>query len=85
MLAIRNIKYSTCKNLPEHNLLLDGRSIPGPLADFALLMYHVGPALAAAGAGPFFYLSKLEGSSEAALWDQVSFTSPLLVCSALPC
>jgi malate synthase len=39
--------------------------------DFGLLMFHCGAALTAAGSGPFFYLSKLEGSQEAALWNRI--------------
>ena len=34
-------------------------------------MYHVAAALHLKGSGPFFYLSKLEGSSEAALWNRI--------------
>ena len=41
------------------------------MVDFCLLMYHVAAALHAKGSGPFFYLSKLEGSSEAALWNRI--------------
>merc|ERR1711971_1358626 len=39
--------------------------------DFCLLMYHVAAALHSKGSGPFFYLSKLEGSTEAALWNRI--------------
>ena len=48
-----------------------GRETSGHLVDFGLLMFHVAAALHAQGSGPFFYLSKLEGSSEAALWNRI--------------
>ena len=48
-----------------------GRETSGPLVDFLLLMYHVGATLHSRGSGPFFYLSKLEGSKEAALWNRI--------------
>ena len=34
-------------------------------------MYHVGAILHSNGSGPFFYLSKLEGGKEAALWNRI--------------
>ena len=41
------------------------------MVDFCLLMYHVGAILHSNGSGPFFYLSKLEGGKEAALWNRI--------------
>ena len=58
-------------NMTEHNVLVSGKVCPAPLVDFGLLMWHNCHALHAQGAGPFFYLSKLEGSSEARLWREV--------------
>jgi len=58
-------------NMTEHNVLLGGRETSGPLVDFGLLMYHVAAVLHSKGSGPFFYLSKLEGSNEAALWNRI--------------
>ena len=58
-------------NMTEHNVLVSGKVCPGPLVDFGLLMWHNCHALHAQGAGPFFYLSKLEGSSEARLWREI--------------
>lgn len=34
-------------------------------------MYHIGKKLCEANSGPYFYLSKLEGSSEAVLWNDI--------------
>lgn len=39
--------------------------------DTGLLMFHVGKILAHGGVGPFFYLSKVESSSEALLWNDI--------------
>ncbi|XP_063232277.1 uncharacterized protein LOC134536486 [Bacillus rossius redtenbacheri] len=58
-------------NLVEDHVMVRGRRVPAPLFDFALLAHHVGARLANQGAGPFFYLSKLEGAEEARLWDDV--------------
>ncbi|KAK4301254.1 hypothetical protein Pmani_026589 [Petrolisthes manimaculis] len=58
-------------NMIEHNMLVDGKEVPGPLFDFGLLMYHCATTLVAAESGPFFYLSKLEGANEARLWNYI--------------
>uniref|UniRef100_A0A8C5LZS6 malate synthase n=1 Tax=Leptobrachium leishanense TaxID=445787 RepID=A0A8C5LZS6_9ANUR len=58
-------------NMVEHNMMVNGREIPGPLFDYGLLMYHVGRELYDSESGPFFYLSKVEGCLEAKLWNQI--------------
>ena len=58
-------------NMTEHNVLVSGKVCPAPLVDFGLLMWHNCHALHDQGAGPFFYLSKLEGSAEARLWREI--------------
>lgn len=58
-------------NMIEHNMLVDGKEVPGPLFDFGLLMFHCGGHLLKAKSGPFFYLSKLEGANEAKLWNDI--------------
>jgi len=58
-------------NMTEHNILVNGKETPGPLIDFGLLMFHNAKLLHEAGSGPFFYLSKLEGSNEAKLWNRI--------------
>jgi len=58
-------------NMTEHSILVDGKEAPGPLVDFGLLMYHNARLMHEAGSGPFFYLSKLEGSNEANLWNKI--------------
>ncbi|XP_014222822.1 malate synthase 1, glyoxysomal-like [Trichogramma pretiosum] len=58
-------------NMIEHNMSINGKEIPGPLFDFGLLIYHTGNILAQCDSGPFFYLPKLEGASEAKLWNEI--------------
>lgn len=50
---------------------IEGKEAIGPLVDFAILMYHNGKLLYEANSGPYFYLSKLEGASEASLWNEI--------------
>lgn len=58
-------------NMTEHNIMVRGRETSGPLVDFGILMFHNAKLLQRSGTGPFFYLSKLEGSKEAALWNRI--------------
>ncbi|KAM3966088.1 uncharacterized protein ACR2FA_012959 [Aphomia sociella] len=58
-------------NMIEHNILINGKEAIGPLVDFGILMYHNGKKLYEANSGPYFYLSKLEGASEAKLWNDI--------------
>jgi len=54
-----------------------GRSLAasGSLVDFGLYAFHNAHRLIENGAGPYFYIAKLESSEEAKLWDDVfSFT-----------
>ncbi|MFT4234917.1 MAG: malate synthase A [Microbacterium sp.] len=43
----------------------------GSLVDFGLYFFHNAAELIAQGAGPYFYIAKLESAEEARLWDQV--------------
>ncbi len=58
-------------HLPEKHLLVDGQPISGALFDFGLYVFHNAHELVQRGAGPFFYLPKLEGHREARLWNKV--------------
>ncbi|XP_039669594.1 malate synthase-like isoform X2 [Perca fluviatilis] len=58
-------------NMMEHNMMVEGREVPGPLFDFGLLMFHCGQTLSANQSGPFFYLSKVESFMEARLWNKI--------------
>jgi malate synthase len=58
-------------HLPEKHLVVDGDIAPGSLVDFGLYFFHNAKELLARGAGPFFYLPKLESHLEARLWNDV--------------
>jgi len=58
-------------HLPEAHLTVDGRPIAGALFDFGLYFFHNARAQLAQGAGPYFYLPKLENAREARLWNDV--------------
>ncbi|KAG5845304.1 hypothetical protein ANANG_G00137380 [Anguilla anguilla] len=58
-------------NMVEHNMMVNGRQVPGPLFDFGLLMFHCGMQLFENNSGPFFYLSKIENHLEARLWNNI--------------
>lgn len=58
-------------HLDEKHLLVDGQRISGSLFDFGLFFFHNARELLARGAGPYFYLPKLESHLEARLWNDV--------------
>jgi malate synthase len=58
-------------HLPENHVLIDGTSMSGALFDFALFFFHNAHELVARGAGPYFYLPKVENHREARLWNEV--------------
>jgi len=58
-------------HLPEKHVQVDGETAPGALVDFGLYFFHNAKELLARGAGPFFYLPKLESHLEARLWNDV--------------
>ncbi|CAD6240779.1 GSCOCG00008910001-RA-CDS [Cotesia congregata] len=58
-------------NMLEDNFSINGKSIPGSLFDFALLIFHNGKKLQQSNNGPCFYLSKLESYQEAKLWNDI--------------
>jgi malate synthase len=58
-------------HLPERHLRVDGEPVAGALFDFALFLFHNARELLERGAGPFYYLPKLESRHEAALWNDV--------------
>uniref|UniRef100_A0A671R820 malate synthase n=1 Tax=Sinocyclocheilus anshuiensis TaxID=1608454 RepID=A0A671R820_9TELE len=60
-------------NMVEHNMMVNGREVPGPLFDFGLLMFHNAKLILQNQSGPFFYLSKVESYMEARLWSQIFF------------
>lgn len=46
-------------NMIEHNCMVNGKEVSGPLFDFALLMFHNAKRLHELQIGPYFYLSKV--------------------------
>lgn len=58
-------------HLDEKHVLVDGERVSGGIVDFALFMFHNAKELLARGAGPYFYLPKLESHLEARLWNDV--------------
>src|SRR5664280_217738 len=58
-------------HLPEKHLLVDGEPCSGALFDFGLYFFHNARRLLDKGAGPYFYLPKLESHLEARLWNEV--------------
>jgi malate synthase len=58
-------------HLDEKHVTIDGQRVSGGLFDFALFMFHNAKEQLARGAGPYFYLPKLESRQEARLWNEV--------------
>ena len=58
-------------HLDEKHVLVDGQRVSGGIFDFALFMSHNAKEQLARGAGPYFYLPKLESHLEARLWNDV--------------
>ena len=58
-------------HLDEKHVLVDGQRVSGGIFDFALFMFHNAKELLARGAGPYFYLPKMESHLEARLWNDV--------------
>ena len=58
-------------HLLEENLLIGNKPIRGSLFDFGLYFFHNAKELLANGAGPYFYLPKLESHLEARIWNDI--------------
>ncbi|NMM27418.1 MAG: malate synthase A [Glaciimonas sp.] len=58
-------------HLDEKHVLIDGKRISGGIFDFAMFMFHNAKEQLARGAGPYFYLPKLESHLEARLWNDI--------------
>ncbi|GAA1513660.1 malate synthase A [Streptomyces synnematoformans] len=58
-------------HLDERHLTVEGRPVPGALADFGLYFFHNARRLLDLGKGPYFYLPKTESHHEARLWNDV--------------
>jgi len=58
-------------HLEEKHATVDGAPLSGSLFDFGLYFFHNARELLARGAGPYFYLPKMESHKEARLWNDV--------------
>ncbi|KGO73252.1 Malate synthase A [Penicillium italicum] len=58
-------------HLEEKHFTVNGEAISGGLFDFGLYFFHNAKELVARGAGPYFYLPKMESHLEARLWNDV--------------
>src|SRR5262245_11606139 len=58
-------------HLPEKHILVNGERTSGSLVDFGLYLFHCARPQLERGAGPYFYLPKLESHLEARLWNDV--------------
>lgn len=58
-------------HMTDQHIEIDGEPISASLLDFGLYFFHNAKKLIAEGAGPFFYLPKLESYKEARLWNNV--------------
>lgn len=58
-------------HLVEKHVSIDGEPASASLFDFGLYLFHNHRRLAEMGSGPYYYLPKLEGHDEAALWHRV--------------
>ncbi len=58
-------------HLDEKHVLVDGHRVSGGIFDFALFMFHNAKEQLARGAGPYFYLPKMESHLEARLWNDI--------------
>jgi malate synthase len=55
-------------HLPERHLQVNGDQVAGAFMDFGLFVHRNAEVLLERGAGPYFYIPKLESAPEAALW-----------------
>jgi len=58
-------------HLTERHVLVDDEPMSGSLFDFGLYFFHCAQRQIDAGAGPYYYLPKLESHLEARLWNDV--------------
>jgi len=58
-------------HLDEKHVTVDGQRVSGGIFDFALFFFHNAKEQLARGAGPYFYLPKMESHLEARLWNDI--------------
>src|SRR6266581_3276500 len=62
-------------HLDEKHVQVDGQRVSGGIFDFALVFFHNAKEQIARGAGPFYYLPKMESHLEARLWNDIFVTA----------
>ncbi|KAI9591563.1 malate synthase, glyoxysomal [Syncephalis fuscata] len=58
-------------HLDENHVLVDGQPLSGGIFDFGLYFFHNARKSIEIGAGPYFYLPKMESHLEARLWNDI--------------
>ncbi|MDQ5914570.1 MAG: malate synthase, partial [Pseudomonadota bacterium] len=58
-------------HLDEKHMTVDGQRVSGGIFDFGLVFFHNAKEQIARGAGPFYYLPKMESHLEARLWNDI--------------
>ena len=58
-------------HLDEKHVLVDGQRVSGGIFDFGVVFFHNAKEQIARGAGPFYYLPKMESHLEARLWNDI--------------
>ena len=58
-------------HLDEKHVLVDGERVSAGIFDFALSFFHNAREQLARGAGPYYYLPKMESHLEARLWNEI--------------
>jgi malate synthase len=58
-------------HLDEKHVTIDGQRVSGSIFDFALAFFNNAEEQIARGAGPFYYLPKMESHLEARLWNDI--------------
>jgi len=58
-------------HLDEKHVTIDGQRVSGGIFDFALVFFHNAKEQIARGAGPYYYLPKMESHHEARLWNDI--------------
>jgi len=66
-------------HLPEKHIIVDDEPVSASLVDFGLYFFHCARRQLDAGAGPYFYLPKMESHLEARLWNDVFTTAQNLL------
>ncbi|KAI9136305.1 malate synthase [Paraphysoderma sedebokerense] len=62
-------------HLEEKHVLIDGEPCSGSIFDFGLYFFHNAKKSIEIGAGPYFYLPKMESHLEARLWNDIFNTA----------